>query len=119
MKSEDCASLKYDEDVVDEVLVFRFAGCFSGRLLKDFKERYKELLSSSEKRMILDLKDVDIIDSSGLGFLVNSYVELKDLKKSFYIVGANPYLMRILGLIALPVEKDCKTALDKYRNEEH
>jgi len=54
----------------------------SGRLtvggeVSTFRERLQKLIDSSRTNIILNLKDVDYIDSTGLGALVMSYTSLQ------------------------------------------
>lgn len=54
----------------------------SGRLtvgaeVSTFRERMQKLIESGQRNIILDLKDVDYIDSTGLGALVMSFTSLQ------------------------------------------
>jgi anti-sigma B factor antagonist len=71
-------ALKIVNDEVDGVEVLRLNGrIVVGEETAALREKVKGLLAEGRKKLVLDLKDVTAIDSSGLGTLVASYSSAK------------------------------------------
>ena len=76
----------------------------SGRLTSEhslaLKTHIQSLLPNS-RRIILDLKEVTRMDSSGLGALVATYVSAKKSKSTLLVVNYNKSIRDLLGLANL------------------
>jgi anti-sigma B factor antagonist len=84
----DCAVLRIDGDV----------DSYSASQLR---ERVIELLADGIRHIIADLREVDFLDSTGLGALVGSLKRLRDQDGSLKVVtgaGRIPRLFRLTGL---------------------
>lgn len=66
----------------------------------EFKEKVSTLFNSHPqlKYLIINVKGVSFIDSSGLGVILGRYKELKDRGGKLFFVQANPQIRRILKL---------------------
>jgi anti-anti-sigma factor len=84
-----------------------------GKSFSELKNRIFELAEEKKMVIILDLKEVETLDSRGLGILVSAWVKVKEIEGEFLVAGANPYLKTILSLIKLPLEDTVEAALDK------
>lgn len=51
-----------------------------------------------KKRLVLDLKQVPFMDSSGLGTIVGLYVSARTSRCEFALVNANPQIRELLGI---------------------
>lgn len=60
------------ENTLNTVVVLEFSGRLDASAVKDCKVKVKELVDSKNINIVIDLKDVNFIDSSGLGILVAS-----------------------------------------------
>lgn len=59
------------------------------------------------RNVVLDLKEVEFIDSSGLGVIIGRYKRLRLLDGKMAIVGARPPVARILELSGIKKIIDC------------
>ena len=67
-------ALKITDREVNGVAVLALEGrIVLGEETVTFREKVKGLLAAGEKKIVLDLKDVTLIDSSGLGALVAAH----------------------------------------------
>jgi stage II sporulation protein AA (anti-sigma F factor antagonist) len=63
------------------------------------KARSKKEAASGPLQLVIDLENVDYIDSSGLGFFIGSLKRIKELKGNLKLARLNAYLMGIFRLI--------------------
>ncbi|MBN2011377.1 STAS domain-containing protein [candidate division KSB1 bacterium] len=66
----------------------------------DFREKIKAYIDKGHTKMIINLNDVDFIDSSGLGALVLGHKEMRK-RGSLVIVSAKPTINNMLKLVRL------------------
>ncbi len=73
----------------------------SGRLTADvaaeFKQEIRELIPKS-KRIVLDLKDVGFIDSSGLGALIAVYVSARKSPCELQLINLSKKVRDLMGM---------------------
>jgi anti-sigma B factor antagonist len=65
------------------------------------KEASKDVLSSSNKKMVLNLDRVDFINSSGLGALVSILKEVRNSQGSMKLTNLAPYVKEIFDITQL------------------
>jgi anti-anti-sigma factor len=61
------------------------------------KSEVKSMIGQ-KKRIVLDLKEVPMMDSSGLGTIVGLYVSARTSRCEFSMVNANQQLRELLGI---------------------
>ena len=65
--------------------------------------------------VILDLKDMGYIDSSGIGVLVSTYTQMKNKKRPLWFIHVGGPVRKVLKLTSLlgffPIAEDLKEAL--------
>ncbi len=66
--------------------------------LPNLKAEIVKLENEEKISIILDLKSVDAMDSSGLGFLIETMRRLTEKGQRLKLANANPSIGRILGL---------------------
>ncbi len=72
-------SMKYNTRLVDGVTILDLSGRITlGEGSVTLRDAVKEVLSKGSKKILLNLGDVDYIDSSGLGELVSAYTSVKN-----------------------------------------
>lgn len=72
-------SMKYNTRQVDGVTVLDLSGRITlGEGSVTLRDAVKDVLSKGSKKILLNLGDVDYIDSSGLGELVSAYTSVKN-----------------------------------------
>ena len=65
------------------------------------REQVIQLLSSGVRHIIADLRDVDFLDSTGLGVLVGSLKRLRGHDGSFKVVASGGRILRIFQITGL------------------
>jgi anti-sigma B factor antagonist len=72
-------SMKYSTREVDGVAILDLSGRITlGEGSVTLRDAVKDVLAKGSKNILLNLKDVDYIDSSGLGELVSAYTTVKN-----------------------------------------
>ena len=64
-------------------------------VVKPFQDTMVSLLESGEKRIVIDLSDVDVMDSSGLGVLILTWDRLRKEDGRFVVVGLRPIMEKL------------------------
>ena len=100
-------------------LVFHFTGQLDAYSEKQFITYVVDVLQTNNSSMVLDLSNIDFLDSSGLGALVQIAKQCQDSKRSFSIVG-NPRVGQTIKLVRLEeflnLSPDLNTALKQLAN---
>ena len=65
------------------------------------KERIKDLLGDGQKRILLNLADVNYIDSAGLGTLIGAYTTVKREGGSLKLVNLTKRIQDLLAITKL------------------
>lgn len=80
-----------------------------------FKDKLLEELSSNPKHLLFDLKELNYIDSSGIGVLINLFTYLKKHNKQLILAYVTTQVLRILDMTSLTglftITPDMGTAL--------
>jgi len=85
--------------IKNESLIVKISGDLDLVLAKDFRETVdKILLDRSLKNLILDVSEVNFIDSSGLGAILGRYKIIQQQGGKMSIWGPKPSVYRILDL---------------------
>jgi len=85
--------------IKNESLIVKISGDLDLVLAKEFRETVDKILMDKPLRnLILDLSEVDFIDSSGLGAILGRYKMIQQRKGKMSIWGAKPSVYRILDL---------------------
>lgn len=88
-----------DSQVTRDTLVIRVSGEMDMKVSGEFRSEIDRLIDNFEsKNLILDLKDVTFIDSSGLGVILGRYKKIANAGGKMAISGARPSVFRILEL---------------------
>ena len=65
------------------------------------KQRIKDLLADGQKRILLNLADVNYIDSAGLGSLISAYTTSKREGASLKLVNLTKRIQNLLAITKL------------------
>jgi stage II sporulation protein AA (anti-sigma F factor antagonist) len=85
--------------IKNDTLIVRISGDLDLVIAKEFRDTVdKILLDKSLKNLILDISEVNFIDSSGLGAILGRYKILQQRGGKMSIWGAKPSVYRILDL---------------------
>ena len=87
----------YKED--NDSLVISLCGELDHHFASEIKSKIdKKLKSGSVKSVVLDMKGVDFIDSSAIGFIIGRYKVARQNNSSLKIINASPKIKRILDM---------------------
>ena len=96
--------------------MFHFTGQLDAYSEKQFKTYVEDVLNANPLAVALDLSNIDFIDSSGLGALVQIAKQCNSSKRSFLVVG-NARVVQTIKLVRLEeflhLASDLKTALSQ------
>jgi len=84
-----------------EVTVVRASGDLDVATAPRLREQVVRLIAGGRNQIVLDLDDVDFVDSTGLGVIVGLLKRARTLGGDLRLVSTRPGLRRILELTAL------------------
>lgn len=85
----------------DDAAVLDLSGEIDALSSPDLKQVISELLTSGEPRILVNLSQVEYIDSFGLGTLVGGLRRARDANGDLSIVGASPRVRKVLNVTGL------------------
>ena len=96
--------------------MLNFTGQLDAYSEKQFTTYINEVLSSNKLSVVIDLTNIDFIDSCGLGAMVQTAKKLTESKRAFNVVG-NPRVVQTIKLVRLEeflhLAPDLNTAIGK------
>ena len=97
-------------------MLFSFTGQLDAYSEKQFKNYVDDVLNANRSSVVIELSNIDFLDSSGLGALVQLAKHCNDVKRSFIVVG-NARVVQTIKLVRLEeflhLVPDLNTALTK------
>lgn len=108
---------KYKSNIQDKQIYIEFYGDIDDSICPKYKEEISDIIKNNKnKNLILDFKNVTFIDSSGIGFILGRYNQLKAYRKRVYIANTNDQikkLFRISGIYTIiseynPIKEEVK-----------
>lgn len=81
----------------DDSLIVECHGKLTSENAPLLKSEVREMIPN-QKRIILDLKDVPLMDSSGLGTVVGLYISARTRRCAFELTNANQQIRELFGL---------------------
>jgi anti-sigma B factor antagonist len=95
-------SLKLSVRQVGDVAVIDAAGRMTlGEGSSDFRDKVRELATSGRKQILLNLADVNYIDSSGIGELVSSFTTISAAGGSLKLLNLTKRVQDLLQITKL------------------
>lgn len=92
----------YTLEEKNDYIAIRFQGDITLEYSFDFKEKIKEQLASLDcYRVIVNLTDVEFMDSSGLGMLISLFKETNEKKGQIVYFGVHDYIHKLFALVKL------------------
>lgn len=92
--------MEIDVRTLDQVKIITLHGKLNlGPALDRTNATIKDLLESGEFRLLLDLQDVTMIDSSGIGLLVRYLTAAKQKGGSLKLLNPSKFAMQTLRLV--------------------
>ena len=96
--------------------MINFTGQLDAYSEKQFTTYINEVLATNQLSVIIDLTNIDFIDSCGLGAMVQAAKKCTKSKRSFNVVG-NPRVIQTIKLVRLEeylhLAPDLSTAINK------
>ena len=81
-------------------MVLNFTGQLDAYSEKQFTTFTDEVFASNPQSVVIDLSNIDFIDSSGLGAMVQTAKKCNQSKRDFRVVG-NPRVVQTIKLVRL------------------
>ncbi|WOV83939.1 STAS domain-containing protein [Sporosarcina jeotgali] len=94
-------NLQVDVQEKDCVHVFKIIGEIDAFTAPTLKEQLEKVANQPECQAVLDFKEVNYMDSTGLGVFVAFYKKVKAVNGSVKIVGLNKRLKRLFEITGL------------------
>ena len=96
--------------------MLNFTGQLDAYSEKQFTTYINDVLDSNQLSVVIDLSNIDFIDSCGLGSMVQAAKKCSQSKRAFNVVG-NPRVVQTIKLVRLEeflhLEPDINTAISK------
>ena len=96
---------KYKSNIYEKEIYIEFYGDIDDSVCPNYKEEISDIVKNNKnKNLVLDFKNVTFIDSSGIGFILGRYNQLKTNRKKVYITNTNTQiekLFRISGIYTI------------------
>ena len=96
--------------------MLNFTGQLDAYSEKQFTTYINDVLDSNQLSVVIDLTNIDFIDSCGLGAMVQAAKKCSQSKRAFNVVG-NPRVVQTIKLVRLEeflhLEPDIDTAISK------
>jgi len=85
-----------------DISVLRMRGDLKmGSPVDNLRQAIEEILQAGESRMVLNLTDVPMIDSSGIGILVRSLTTVKQRGGAVKLVSPSKFALQTLKLVGV------------------
>ena len=94
-------ALEIEEHQVEGVTVLALKGRITVGEVTPVREKITQLLAEGRNKIVLDLANVDYIDSTGLGNLVISYTQVKKTEGALKLLNLNKRNVELLALTRL------------------
>ena len=85
----------------DDITIVHIIGDLVAGKLYDIKKQTNELLTEDNPKIILDFTDVNFMDSSGVGFLINTLKTLASKNIALKIANINATVTNVLKQMKL------------------
>jgi anti-sigma B factor antagonist len=112
--------VEIDVRTQDQVQIIKLRGKLSlGASLDRANDTIKDLLNAGESRLLLDMEEVPMIDSSGIGMLVRHLSAAKQLGGSLKLLKPSKFALQTLKLVRVvnlfEVFEDQETATRSFQ----
>jgi stage II sporulation protein AA (anti-sigma F factor antagonist) len=94
--------LQFATDVVNDYLIVTLKGELDHHTSEDVRKKIdQKYYNNNLLNIVLDLRGLNFMDSSGIGLIMGRYKNCKDRKGQVLIVSNNSYIDRILKMSGL------------------
>ena len=89
-------------DIINDYLIVTLKGELDHHTSEDVRKRIdQKYYNNNLLNIVLDLRELNFMDSSGIGLIMGRYKNCKALKGKIFIISTNPYIDRILEMSGL------------------
>lgn len=94
---------KYEfTEINEQVREIKFKGDITLDSSLQIKEEIKEYIQQNQiKFIVVDLEEVEFIDSSGLGMLISFFKEINEHQGQLVYIGVHDYVEKLIKLVKL------------------
>ncbi len=111
--------MKIAEEIMGQNGILKLAGRLDAAAVKALKENVNSLLKKDIKHIVLDMSDIDFVDSSGLGSLVSCLRIVNKESGDIRLSSLQDQIRALLELTRLhrvfQVFDDCESAIDSFK----
>jgi anti-sigma B factor antagonist len=107
--------------VEPDITVFEIAGRLNlGNMLQSVESAIRGLIDGGVRKMVIDLKGLTAIDSSGIGMLVSCGGRMDQLGGQLRITGAQSPVTKVFEMVHMarivPIDADLASACGNFAN---
>lgn len=89
-------------DVLKNYLIVKLKGELDHHTSEDLRKKIdQQYYKKNLLNIVLDLRGLSFMDSSGIGLIMGRYKNCMDRKGKVYVISTNPYIDRILKMSGL------------------
>ncbi len=108
--------LTFTQDICEGIAVFHLCGSIDHHTVKNVREEIdRNIYRLRPHEVVLDLNDVEFMDSSGLGLILGRYTRISDLGGALTLVGMSDEVMKIIRLSGADSFIRCEKKSEKER----
>ena len=90
---------KYEVKSTTKYTFIEFYGDIDDSVCPMYRESVSELIKKNRnKDLVFDFKNVTFIDSSGIGFILGRYNQVKSNKKKIYVTNTNEHIQKLFRI---------------------
>ncbi|WP_085991978.1 anti-sigma F factor antagonist [Oceanobacillus senegalensis] len=94
--------LQSEFDVKEDVLIVRLSGELDHHEAESLRDKWKDMMYTNPiKHVILNLENIDFMDSSGLGVILGRYKEVLQLGGEMVVCSISPSIKRLFEMSGL------------------
>ncbi|MGB9678548.1 MAG: anti-sigma F factor antagonist [Thermoanaerobacteraceae bacterium] len=94
-------------------LIVKFDGELDHHIADQLKEKIDKEYNTGFKNLIFDLKNVNFMDSSGIGVIIGRYKKAKEKNGKVVLVNANSQLNKIIEISGLMRIIKCYNSIEE------
>src|SRR5262245_51509750 len=88
-------------DIPANIVVLHVTGRIAGNAIRPLEKEFERLVKEKPLKLILDLQNVDAIDSMGVGALIRARYEIVDHGGNVVLIGVNDRVLTVLKISGL------------------
>lgn len=106
------------QKVLDNVITVLLDGIIDAYTYEKLEETFNRLIEQKNYKLIIDLSNVDYMNSAGAGVLISVYTIIQENNGNLVLVNPRPKVKEVFDLLGLTqlftISKDLNSALNKF-----